>query len=93
MTLLEAQIRLTELWPNYELVCGWAFERTGAHYHARWRPEGNMGLLSEYPVEIEGEVGTSMDNVLAELVEKATKWKEEMDAFKREHARSAPERQ
>lgn len=84
MTLLEVHIALTELWPNYELVCYWRFEKTGTTYRAEWRPEGSLGLLSDYPAVAEGP---SQSLVLDELVAKARAWKEEIDAGLRERPR------
>lgn len=77
MTLLEAHVALTELHPNYELVFYWRFEKTGTTYCAQWRPEGNFGLLTDYPAETEGP---SQERVLDELVQKAQAWKERVNA-------------
>lgn len=84
MNLYEAHVALTELHPNYELVCYWRFEKTGATYAAQWRPEGNFGLITDYPAETEG---ASQERVLDELVQKARKWKEQVDADLRQRAR------
>lgn len=85
MTLLELQVRLTELWPNYELQVGWNFTRTGAQYYAKWRPELKTGIETDWIVECDGPHQAPVFN---ELVERAATWKSEFDAFAREQARN-----
>lgn len=82
VTLYELQVRLTELWPNYELQVGWKFVRTGTAYYAKWRPEvGRVGLLSDWVIECEG---IHQATVFERLVRKTVQWKGEFDAGARE---------
>lgn len=77
MTIAELHEQLTPLWPNYELAVHWRFVKTGNEYEVKWRPEGNMGLLSEYPVEVTGKV---LSRVLEEVLHKATEFKAQIEA-------------
>jgi hypothetical protein len=70
-TIPELQAQLAALWPKYELVVHWRVTTQGDEFEVRWRPEGNLGLLSDFPVEVTAD---TLQGALAETRDRALEW-------------------
>lgn len=70
-TLLALHGHLTEMWANYELVVHWRFTKEGNEYEIKWRPEGNLGLLSDFPVEV---TAPTLERAVEETMHRSTEW-------------------